>query len=476
MPQIMSGSLAAIAVWLAIAPAPLATKAQTPPIRAYQPKATETARKSQILDQQQKAAPERFNLGQYPISDRHLTHWQESLWAIGVLTPSQPYVFEALDNVMRLTTATNLSDPQKAIIDTAMQVGTQLYTLKPAVYSKLKQNFVNTINASSDPQWVAISLMALSKSAIYPLEPQVTDPQLTEPPTNQKSNQKLVQSLIAKVKHRFPQWSQDPHLRTTIQNLQSDRPINTPNLRDLLTWQVAPNQPHMYVFCRPNRDVLCTAVLKDRNGKFVRQPSKQLWSTQLLLQSLHNLDWNFTNGRTPQGLYRMEGISRQPDDEVFHAYGQFSLVNLFLPFEDGVNSFLPSQKGKFTGSLKDYQTLLPPSWRSYAPLQQAYWAGNMGRSLFRIHGSGAAIDFFGSKPSVVKPQNFDWNPTLGCLSAIEIYDQRGSLLKADMPKILKALNTVGKGKIEGYLIVVDIPDPSAQEPAIALTEIDKYID
>jgi hypothetical protein len=472
MPQLLSGSLAAIAVWLAIAPAPSVTQAQVPPIRAYQPKATENARKLQVLDQQQKAAADRFDLAKYPISDRHLTHWQESLWAIGVITPSQPYVFAALDNVTRLTTAPNLSDPQKAIIDTAMQVSTQLYTLKPAVYGKLKQNFVNTINLSNDPQWVAISLMAISKSASYPSEANANTPQSADLSTNQKS----VQTLIAKVKQRFPQWSQDPHLRTTIENLQSDRPVSTPNMRDLLTWQVVPNQPHLYVFCRPNRDVLCTTVLKDRNGKFVKNPVKQLWSTQLLLQSLHNLDWNFTNGRTPQGLYRMEGISRQPDDEVFHAYGQFSLVNLFLPFEDGVNSFLPSQKGKFTGSLKDYQTLLPPSWRSYAPIQQAYWAGNMGRSLFRIHGSGAALDFFGSKPAVVNPQNFDWNPTLGCLSAIEIYDQRGSLLKADMPKMLDALNTVGSGKIEGYLIVVDIPNPSAQDQAIALTEIAKYID
>jgi hypothetical protein len=472
MPQIMSGSLAAIVVWLAIAPAPPVTKAQTPPIRAYQPKATESARRLQVLDQQQKAAADRFDLAKYPISDRHFTHWQESLWAIGVLTPSQPYVFAALDNVTRLTTAPNLSDPQKAIVDTAMQVSTQLYTLKPAVYGKLKQNFVNTIISSGDPQWVAISLMALAKSASYPLEADAIDPQLA----NSSANQKLVQSLIDKVKQRFPKWQQDLHLRTTIQNLQSTAPANTPNLRDLLKWQIAPDQPHMYVFCRPNRDVLCTTILKDRQGKFVRQPSKQLWSTQLLLQSLHNLDWNFTNGRTPQGLYRMEGISRQPDDEVFHAYGQFSLVNLFLPFEGGVNSFLPSQKGRFTGSLEDYQALLPPSWRSYTPLQQAYWAGNMGRSLFRIHGSGAALDFFGSKPAVVNPQNFDWNPTLGCLSAIELYDQHGSLLKADMPKILNALNTVGRGKIEGYLIVVDIPNPSAQDQAIALTEITKYID
>ena len=206
--------------------------------------------------------------------------------------------------------------------------------------------------------------------------------------------------------------------------------------------------------------------------QFVKQ-NKQLWSSPLLLQSIHNLDWNFTNGRTPQGIYRMEGISRQPDDEVFHAYGQFALVNLFLPFEDGVNAFLPQQKGKFTGDLQAYQTLLPPTWRNYEPIQQAYLAGAMGRSLFRIHGSGAAIDFFRNKPAVVNNKNFNWNATLGCLSALEIYDDRGSLLKADMPKILDALNTVGKGKVDGYLIVVDIPSPS-NEP-VTIAEVAKYL-
>jgi hypothetical protein len=169
----------------------------------------------------------------------------------------------------------------------------------------------------------------------------------------------------------------------------------------------------------------------------------------------------------------MEGISLQPDDEVFHAYGQFSLVNLFVPFENGVNAFLPNQKGAFTGNLQAYQTLLPPSWRSYQPMQQTYWAGNVGRSLFRIHGSGAAIDFFRNKAGVVNVRNFDWNATLGCLSAIEIYDKRGSLIKADMPKILNALNTVGKGKVEGFLIVVDVPSTS-NEP-VTVAEISKLI-
>ena len=43
-----------------------------------------------------------------------------------------------------------------------------------------------------------------------------------------------------------------------------------------------------------------------------------------------------------------------------------------------------------------------------------------------------------------------------------------------MPKILDALNTVGKGKVDGYLIVVDIPSPS-NEP-VTIAEVTKYLD
>jgi hypothetical protein len=459
----MSSALAAIAVSLAIT-TPQIAQAQTPPIRTYQPKATETARNNQIQDQQKKADPRRFDLQKYPVIDSNATHWQDSLWAIGVLAPDQDYAVKALGNVLQMTTEANLTDPQKGIIDIAMQVGLELYTLKPAIYGKLKPYFLRTVNDSSDSQWVALSLTALAKA---------TDPA-------QGINKEEVAKLALLMQQRFPNWQQDLHLRTTLQTIQNDlqdsqkssQVASIPDLADLLKWQVAPQQAHMYVLCRPNRDVLCLAVVKDRNGKFLKR-GNQPWSAPLLLQSLRNLDWYFTNGRTPQGLYRMEGVSLQPDDEFFHAYGQFSLVNLFVPFEDGVQAFLPNQKGKFTGNLQAYQALLPPTWRNYQPILQSYWAGTVGRSLFSIHGSGAAIDFFRNKDKVVNAKYFDWNATVGCLSAIELYDQHGSLIKADMPKILDALNTVSNGKVEGFLIVVDVP--SVSDEPITVAEVAKYL-
>ncbi len=163
-----------------------------------------------------------------------------------------------------------------------------------------------------------------------------------------------------------------------------------PPLRDLLNWEVAPNQLHLYVICQPDRDILCQSVLKNRDGAFVRRQDGTLWSIPLLLRSIHNgLGWNFVRGQTPAGIYRVEGIEPQPDDQYFRAYGQFSLVKLYVPYESGAKQFLPGKSGKFNGNLQDYQNLLPPSWRSYWPIQESYWAGKIGRSEFRIHGTGS---------------------------------------------------------------------------------------
>jgi hypothetical protein len=250
-----------------------------------------------------------------------------------------------------------------------------------------------------------------------------------------------------------------------------DNPLELPPLKDLLDWTIAPGQPQMYVLCRPDRGVLCQTILKDGNGEFVRE-NGQLWSVPLALRSIHQLSWVFSRGQTPQGIYRIQGTVPQPDMEFFRAFGQFSLVNLFVPFEAGAREFIPGQRGKFAGTLTTYQSLLPPSWRSYFPMQQTYWAGKAGRGLFRIHGSGEATTFFSNNSRY--PLSADWNPTIGCLSARELYDDSGRLLEADMPKILAALRSIGGNNFTGYLMVVEVPGadtPVQAELQAALAEL-----
>ncbi len=410
--------------------------------------ATAAFRVEQRQEQSRQIRPENFDLNRYPVTNANEKHWRNLLWTTAVVQAQDPFVGEAIADILSLTVRPGLSDAQKRTIDMATQVGTQLYLSDPSRSSHVGQQFSQTIERSTDPEWVAMSLSALTRGGMTPEQ---------------------MQGLAGRVKARFPSWSTNVSLQTTLREMaELISPSPMPPLKDLLNWTIAAKQVHLYVFCQQDRTVLCQTVLKDRNGAFVRQSDGRLWSVPLLLRSIHGLGWNFVRGETPQGIFRMEGVVPQPDDEFFRAYGQFSLVNLFVPFEAGAKQFLPGKSGPFRGSQDDYKRLLPSSWRNYWAIQESYWAGKAGRSFFRIHGTGESPDFFSGKER--NPYSYNWNPTIGCLSALELYTEGGQLLQADMPKILDALETVGGKKFAGYLVVVDLPGNGTKPIALDTIE------
>ncbi|WP_404785385.1 hypothetical protein [Altericista sp. CCNU0014] len=441
-------SLASLCMVLRVAPA-LATK---PPMRLSQttpiePQATQAARIAQKQAQLRQIRIENYDLRQHPITDAKEKHWRNILWTTAIVEPQEPFVAQALGNILLYARNPGLSASQRRTVNMAFQVGTQLYLNHPNAYGNLGQKFVETVEASSSPGFVAMALSGLARSS---------------PPHAR------LQTSIALTRQRFPQWSQNVTLRTTLADVNEKiAPVPVPPLRDLLNWAVAPGQLQMFAICGRDRTALCTAILKDRQGQFVKEGDR-LWSTPLLLRSLHGLGWNFTRGDTPQGIYRIEGVVPQPDSEFFRAFGRFPLVNLYVPFEPGAKSFLPGRAGTFAGNLKDYESMLPPSWRNYAPIQQTYWAGYLGRGLFRIHGSGEDPSFFSKLPRDGAATL--WNPTIGCLSALEVYDKTGRLQQADMPKILNALTAAGGKNFSGYLTVVEVPQ--ADKDALAVETIE----
>lgn len=408
--------------------------------------ATAAARVERRQRQIRQVRADNYSLKRYPLTNSNERYWRHLLWTTALVEPQETYVAEALNRIIALTTRSKLSKSQMRTIEMSMQVGTQLYLSNPTVYASVKQQFLQTIKGSRNSRWVAMALSGLAKGGMKPDE---------------------LKPLSDRVRQRFPNWSRDVFLQTTLRQVSELlAPTPVPPLGDLLNRTIAPQQFHLYVICQPDRGVLCQTILKDRNGKFVRQ-NGQLWTVPLLLRSIHGLDWNFFRGQTPQGIYRIEGVMPS-EAEFFGAYGQFPLVKMFLPFESGVREFLPGRKGRFTSSVEAYQALLPPSWRGYFPIQQSYWAGKIGRSLIRIHGSGEAPDFFSGK-ALYPPDSYSWNPTIGCLSALELYDEAGKLQRADMPKILNALIAAGGKNFSGYVIVVEVP--SSPKKAIMIEQI-----
>lgn len=419
-----------------------------------QPRATTSARRSHLQEQQDRIAPERFDLQRYPVTDANETQWRQTLWATALLEPQSPIVIEAITQILELAMNPNLSSSQAKTVQMAMQVGTQLYLGNPQKLALIGDRFQNIVKNSPDPEWSVMALSALVQAGLKPA---------------------LAQTELQQLQSRF-QWVDNFAIKVALQDISEQlKASSLPPLQDLLAWQIAPPSPQLYVFCRPNRGLLCRAIVKDGNGQFRRetsQPQAPLWSVPLLTRSLHGLRWNFVRGQTPQGIYRIEGTMPRPSATYFTAYGQFPLVKVFMPFESGVQNFIATQPDQMIGDLNSYYSLLPSSWRQYAPIAQTYWAGRLGRSLIRIHGSGESTSFFVNNQRF--PQSDGWNPAIGCLSAQEIYDQTGQLTKADMPNILKTLAEVNGGKIEGYLIVVEIPTTSKQgtNQPVSLAEIE----
>lgn len=416
-----------------------------------QPQALASARSRQRQEQERQVRPENYDLQRYPVSDANARHWRNLLWTTAIVEPREPFVAQALTQLLAYTTQPRLSDAQTRTIDMAMQIATQMFLADPNTYASLGSSFRQTLDRSADPQWVAMAFSALMQAGLDRTE--------------------LLQ-WRDRIQQRFPKWQQNDNLYTTLRDAEAQLdPSPRPPLKDLLNWQVAPGELQGYVLCRPNRYLLCRLILKDGQGKWVRT-GNQLWSVPLLLRSIHHLQWNFVRGQTPQGLYRIEGSTPQPDDAFFRAYGQFSLVNLFVPFESGAKQFIPGEPGSFRRSLPAYQALLPPSWRKDWGLQESYWAGKLGRSLFRIHGSGDATNFFSGKSGY--PDSYNWNPTIGCLSALEVYSPTGKLLQADMPGILGKLRSIGGQSFQGYLFVVDLP--GSQSQPVSLADVEALVD
>lgn len=411
--------------------------------------ATAAMRSEYRQQQERQVRPDNYDLQKHPVTDANEDFWRNILWTTAVVEPDAAYIDDALSQIVSLTNRTTLSNAQMRTIDMAMQVGTQLYLAHPATYTRLQQAFGQTIESSSDPMWVAMAFSALVKGGMQA---------------------DLQQQWVSYIQQRFPRWQTNVYLYSVL--TEATFTAATPPLKDLLDWTIAPNQPQLYVLCRPDRGTLCQTVLKNGKGEFVRQADGKLWSVPLLLRSIHNLNWIFTRGQTPQGIYRIESTVPQPDHSFFRAYGLFPLVKLFVPFEAGAQQFVPGQRGGFNGNLTTYQALLPPSWRSYFPMQETYWAGKAGRGLFRIHGSGESPDFFSNNKEY--PNSMGWNPTIGCLSARELYDDSGRLQQADMPTILDALKATGGQNFTGYLVVVDVPG-TANTP-VSTDEIEATIE
>lgn len=264
---------------------------------------------------------------------------------------------------------------------------------------------------------------------------------------------------------RFPRSEAHPILRMLRCDLDAaaGHPPARPSVAELLAHPFPDSAPVLFSLQRSDRRHQGRAVVRTRAGGFLRDSSGGYFSLAQLALSAANLPGYLTNGNTPQGVLSFQGYDVSANSFI----GPTPNIQLVLPFEASPRVFFHGgSPGDSVWSLERYLALLPPAWRLYAPILEAYWAGQAGRTEIIAHGTTIDPDFYREKPF------FPNTPSLGCLTAPEEWSpMTGRLVRSEQRRLVDALQRVGfEG---GYCVVVNIGDePSAvtQEDITPLLE------
>jgi hypothetical protein len=134
-------------------------------------------------------------------------------------------------------------------------------------------------------------------------------------------------------------------------------------------------------------------------------------------------------------------------------------------------------------SLGRYLGLLPPGWRGYAPMMEAWEAGVVGRTAIIAHGTTIDPEYYSGRPF------YPLTPTMGCLCAKELWNvTSGHLLVSEQNNLVNAFLSTpeiglravvlppesgGRRRSDGgFLVVVDVDDK--REP-VSRAEVEGWV-
>ena len=262
----------------------------------------------------------------------------------------------------------------------------------------------------------------------------------------------------------FPEWASEPRLRALERRLSvnpAEDLRQRPALVDLLTSPIRPGYPVLFSFQRRDRERTGLAMVRGSDGRFVRNPDGTYFNIPQLALARTNLPGTITNGNTPQGVFAIKGTGTATNRWI----GPTPYLESMLPVEGSVSVFEHSETpGEWTE--QKYESFLPPSWRGYFPIREAFLAGQAGRDEILAHGNTVNPAYYRNETY------FPAAPSAGCLVAMEYWSKEdGTLVHSDQLALVKAF--VSGGRDAGYLVVVELDD--AARPVLLADVIESVI-
>lgn len=200
----------------------------------------------------------------------------------------------------------------------------------------------------------------------------------------------------------------------------------------------------LFNFCRANRLYPCLMVMKDIHGEIVRNPDGTIWTHKALASSKHGLPSYTKNGNTPTGIFTIDSVMPVADQQI--SYGKFRRMIL---------NFVPKSKNETL-----LKSLLPPSSHDQDWWKSSVTARDIGRNLFRIHGTQKT----NNDPTV---PYYPFVRTSGCIAQREnaydgiTYKDQRVLLDAIMVAMDLKPTYANEVLVKGILYVVEIDDKDA---------------
>lgn len=227
------------------------------------------------------------------------------------------------------------------------------------------------------------------------------------------------------------------------EDMVSDLFFKTPDVTTYMNGEYV-KSVKIFMFCRENRLYPCMVVMKDVHGEVVRNKDGSIWTHKTLASSKQGLPSYTKNGNTPAGILTIDSVMPVADQQI--SFGKFRRMIL--------NS-IPKSKNETL-----MKALLPASSHDQDWWKPGVVARDIGRGLFRIHGTGK----INTDPTV---PYFPFMRTSGCIAqrentydGVEYHDQR-DFLDAIMAAMDMEPTFANELNVKGILYVVEIDDKNA---------------
>ncbi|MFN3305023.1 MAG: hypothetical protein ACK44A_15080 [Roseateles sp.] len=294
---------------------------------------------------------------------------------------------------------------------------------------------------------------------LWPLLPQLTTskPFAIAAYTLLQADAGAAERLRLRVPQQFPNWSDDARLAALMQRLQPSGAAQPP-VAELLAAPLRPGFPAVYSLQRPGRQFMGLALVRAADGRFVREADGTLFAQPQLARALSDLPGTITNGNTPQGLFTIVGAGTATNPWI----GPTPYLHSKLPIEATPAEFEHADTDA-AWSEALYDSFLPPAWRDWAPIKEAWLAGRAGRDEILLHGTVVNPAYYRGA------SYFPGTPSAGCMVSHEEWDPAsGRLLRSGQLRLAQAYAAASpRADLAGYLIVVELPGEGAVTPAEA---------